>query len=104
MLTDSPNLISTPSGLTDDHFISSDHFILSFSASFSAPVYNPRRPSPLVPDYSSADWTSLVDHLLDFNLTYLYASNKVNSTWKFLKEAIIAACDLHIPKILIRYQ
>ena len=103
VLTDSPDSISTPSVISKQNlFISSDHFMVSFTIPFSVPTPNYHRPSRLVPDYSRADWTNLIDHMLDLDFSDLLSSNDVNITWNFLKDAINNTCDLYIPIVLLR--
>ena len=97
VLVSSPEKVSLPTVYPRDALpISSDHNLISFSASFSLSVVRHHKSPSCLYDFSRADWEGLLNHLMDFDFSLVYSCFDVNRAWFHLKEA---ACDLYIPKI-----
>ena len=81
--------------------IQTDHFILSFSIAKSRPSTNLISPR-YVYDYSKADWDGLSSYLLDYNFDSIFHFNDVETCWMSLKQSLLTAMSLFVPKLKLR--
>ena len=81
--------------------IQSGYFILSFSIAKSRPSLNLISPR-YVYDYSKADWDGLSFYLLDYAFNFIFNLNDVETCWMSLKQSLLTAMSLFVPKVKLR--
>ena len=86
---------------TQDNYLVSDHFMITFSI----PCYPPSKPkasSHYVLNFSKADWHFLSSYLVDYDFSPLYVLIEPDAIWSCLKQIITSSSHLFIPKIKIK--
>ena len=74
-----------------------DHFLITFSIDGS---YKPNRKNiPKFIDFKKADYKGLCEYLLEVDFHSCYSNSNVEKVRAFIKESILAAMPLFIPKI-----
>ena len=81
--------------------IQSDHFILSFSIAKSRPSPN-LISSRYVYDYSKADWDGLSSYPFNYDFDSIFHLNDVETCWMSLKQSVLTAMSLFVPKVKLR--
>lgn len=81
-----------------DQLINSDHFNISFSVDLSLNVAPKNKPK-LVFDYPKANLEGLSNYLMDIDFSQSLTSNNIEQVWSFIKQSILDALLLFIPKV-----
>ena len=81
-----------------NHPMSSDHFLVSFSIKVVRPRTICPQPSVFL-NYSRADFNGMCDFLLDWDFSACYESSNVHMIWSLLKSAISTAIDKFVPLV-----
>ena len=53
-------------------------------------------------DFSKADFDGLADYLLDFDFSTCFNSNNIEFIWSIIRQSIITAMHLFIPKVKVK--
>lgn len=79
----------------------SDHFKINFYISTSIPPKPKHQPQYFL-NYSKADWSGLVQYLLDYDFSHIYSVSNLDSFWSQLKHIILESATHFIPKVKIK--
>lgn len=83
-------------------YISSDHFVLSFSVFCRSSFTSVCPSSYYFPVYSKTNFQAMTDYLIDVDFDILDTCSDVESMWICFKSIISAAMDFFVPKVRIR--
>ena len=70
---------------------------------YGLPALQTRKPQYVL-DYSKADFNGLSDYLLQVDFSDCYHSDDVECVWAIIKQSILKAMLLHIPKVRLKSQ
>ena len=83
---------------------STDNFMISCGLKSSGP--SPTDPllwtNTMVFDYSKVDWDSMCSYLLDQDFSMCYEEENVELIWLVIKNTVLSAMELFIPKVRLR--
>ena len=103
VLTNSDDRVTNISVTPHQHLIKSDHFIITFQLTHSAPSQPPPTSNQkYVFDFPKADFEGLCSFLLDADFNPCLQSDDIEFVWSSLKNMIYTGMNLFIPKVRIR--
>ena len=101
LLTNNDHLISGLSVTESHSSLPSDHYIISFNIDLTSPSVK-HHGSTFVFDYNNADYEGLCDYLLDSDFSVCLLSESIEQVWSFIKNTILEAMNLFIPKVKVK--
>ena len=103
VLTNISHSIQNVSISPHNHFMESDHNLITFDLAHCSPILPQSFVIPqYVFDFPKADYEGLCSFLMDYDFSLLLSSNNVEFMWCFLKNSIHTAMNFYIPKVRLR--
>ena len=101
LLSNSSDWVTNLTLASDNHWVSSDHFVVTFHLSqliHPTPTITPK----YVFDFPKANYDAILSYLFDFDYSLCLQSQDVDSIWHTIKNSIHTAMNTFIPKVRLR--
>ena len=79
----------------------SDHFAVTFRLSYYVPVTSSSSAKSLF-DYSKADWTGLLEYLLNYDFDLLFHDDDNDIVWESFKDLFLSSLHMYVPVVVSR--
>ena len=79
----------------------SDHFAVTFRLSY-VPVTSSSSAKSLF-DYSKADWTGLLEYLLNYDFDLLFHDDDIDIVWQSFKDLFLSSLHMYVPVVVTCY-
>ena len=76
----------------------SDHFAVTFRLSYYVPVTSSSSAKSLF-DYSKADWTGLLEYLLNYDFDLLFHDD-IDIVWQSFKDLFLSSLHMYVPVVV----
>jgi hypothetical protein len=101
ILSNTDELVTNLTVSSNNNWLSSDHFVITFSLAQQLPRNSPTI-HKYVYDFPKANFSAILSYLLDFEYSPCLRSQDVEFIWLEIKNSIHNAMSMFIPKIRLR--
>ena len=97
-------LTSTPEAVFNTNVVPfsplcTDHFVVTFRLSF-VPITSSSSVKSF--DYSKADWTGLLEFLLDYDFDSLFHDKDIDNVWQSFKDLFLSSLHMYVHVVVTR--